>query len=143
MSNSIKYNDSKQISVDMVRRLDKMSDQDRERMGTNLGIDASAFQTRIVLATGNEKRARTTVEEFSRQVPLVELAPDRYVIARNIIAAAPLPQDRPAQLKKNGGQLNHDFKSAVETLAGTVWSTATVDEVMQRKAAALRPGAGR
>ncbi|MCH9808829.1 MAG: hypothetical protein K0U74_13965 [Alphaproteobacteria bacterium] len=140
MSNSIKYNDQKQIATDMIRRFDRMTDQDRERMGANLGIDASDFQTRIVLSTGNEKRARNPVEEFARQVPLVELAPDRWVIARNIVGAEPITKQRTDQVRENGGQLNHDFKSAVETIAGTVWSTATVDEVMARKAAALRPG---
>lgn len=139
MSNSIKYNDSKQIATDMVRRLDRMSDQDRERMATNLGIDASGFQTRIILATGKEKRARNPVEDFAKQVGLVELAPERWVIARNIIGAEPISKERADQLRENGGQLNHDFQSAVETIAGTVWSTATVDEVMARKASALRP----
>lgn len=138
MSNSIKYNDQKQIATDMIRRFDRMTDQDRERMGANLGIDASDFQTRIVLSTGNEKRARNPVEEFARQVPLVELAPDRWVVAKNIIGAGPVSKERIADMRKDGGQLNHDFKSAVETVAGIVWSTATPDEVLQRKASALR-----
>jgi hypothetical protein len=103
-----------------------------------LGIDASNFHTRIILATGHEKRAREAIEDFARQVPLVEMGAGRWVVAKNIIGVAPIPEKRTNELRESGNGLNHDFKSAVETIAGTVWSTATPEEVMRRQSAALR-----
>src|SRR6056297_2140055 len=98
MNNFLKYNDDKLLSADMVRRLDRMSDQDREAMADNLGIDASDFQTRILLATGKEKRARDAIEDFAMQIPLVDMGAGRWVIARNIIGAAPLTKRRTQQV---------------------------------------------
>lgn len=127
----------------MIRRIDRMSDEDRTRMGKNLGINASDFQTRIILATGKEKRARQSIEDFAKQVPLVEMGAERWVIAQNIVGVSPIPAKRAKELSENGNGLNHDFKSAVETIAGNVWSTATPEEVMQRRAAAMRQGGPR
>ncbi len=143
MSISIKYNDQKHLATDMIRRFDLMTDKERTRMSENLGIDASNFQTRIVLATGKDKKARDSIDEFARQVPLVEMAPGRWVIAKNIVGVETLPKKRTQQMEENGNALNHEFKSAVETLAGIVWSTATPEEVFQRKATALRQNASR
>ena len=138
MTISIQYNNGKHLSVDMVRRLDRMTDEDREQMSESLKIDASGFHTRISLAGGREKKARETIEELSRQIALVDVGPERFVVAQNIIEATPFTQEHADKAAEKGSKFNHDFQCAVEIVAGRVLSTETQEEIMRRRAAALR-----
>lgn len=140
MTNSIQYNNSKHLSVDMIRRLDRMTDEDRRQMSENLKIDASVFNTRLSLTGGLEKKARETIEDVASQVPLVDIGLDRWVIAQNIIETAPFTEGDASKAKENGSKFNHSFHCAVETVAGRVLSTETQEEIMRRRANALKQG---
>ncbi len=139
MAHSIKYNDGKLLSIDMIRRLDRMTAEEQAQMSESLGIDGSKFQTRICLSTGKEKKARDDIEVIASQVPLVDVGADRFVIAQNIIGADPFTEEDAAKARARGSKFNHEFKSAVDTVAGRVLSTVSADVIMQRKAATCRP----
>lgn len=140
MAISIEYNNGKHLSIDMVRRLDRMSDEDRKQMGENLKLDASEFQTRILLSGGREKKARESVEDIAQQVAVVDVGLDRWVIAENIIEAVPFTKEQAAKAKANGSQFNHHFCTAVDTVAGRVLSTETPAEIYRRRTFARKQG---
>jgi len=138
MTLSIKYNDGKHLSIDMIRRLDRMSDEDRKQMGESLNMDASGFHTRVSLSGGREKKARESLEDFARQVPLVDIGLDRWIVAQNIVECVPFTQAQAEKAAERGSKFKHEFRSAVDTVAGRVLSTETPDEIMRRRAQALR-----
>lgn len=140
MITSIQYNNGKHLSIDMIRRLDRMSDEDRKQMGEKLKIDASVFNTRISLTGGREKKARETIEEITAQVPLVDIGLDRWVIAQSIVETAPFTDADASKAKENGSKFNHSFQCAVDTVAGRVLSTETQEEIVRRRATALKQG---
>jgi hypothetical protein len=70
-------------------------------------------------------------------VGLVNLGNDRYTPAINITAAEAFSKDDAERLKGEDYTLSQTFRAKVETRAGTVLSSATPAQVMDRRAKAL------
>jgi hypothetical protein len=138
-TSTLRINGSRVVPVDTIRFIKPLSDEDRSKAGGKLEIDASKFNVRIEFADKSSKLAVETIEQIERQgVGLVNIGSDRHVPALNIKAAEDWSQEDAARLKDSGDYtLSQDFKSRVETSAGAILSTASADQVMERRGKAL------
>jgi hypothetical protein len=71
---------------------------------------------------------------------LVNFGAERYVPAVNITGAKAFTKDDAERLKSDDYTLNQTFCATVETRAGTLLSSATPAQVMDRRAKALDIG---
>ena len=142
-TSTLRINGSRVVPVDTIRFIKPLSDEDRSKAGGKLEIDASKFNVRIEFADKSSKLAVETIEQIERQgVGLVNIGSDRHVPALNIKAAEDWSKEDAARLKDSGDYtLSQDFKSRVETSAGAILSTATPEQVMERRSKALGQGA--
>ncbi len=147
-SNSLKYTThegvERTVPVDTVRIVRPLTDADKNKAKENLkenrgiDIDPARINVRIEFADKTSKLARETVDAFREQgVGLVNLGNDRYTPAINITAAEAFSKDDADRLKGEDYTLSQTFRAKVETRAGTVLSSATPTQVMDRRAKAL------
>lgn len=138
-TSTLKINGTRIVPIDTVRFIKPLSAEDRSRAGDRLEIDASKFNVRIEFSDKSTKLAVETLEQIERQgVGLVPIGADRHVPAINIKAAEAWSKEDAAKLKDSGDYtLSQEFRSRVETTAGTILSTATPEQVMERRGKAL------
>ena len=141
-ASTLKINGSRVIPVDTIRFIKALTDEDRSKAGGKLEIDASKFNVRIEFNDKSSKLATDTLDQIRQQgVGLVNIGADRHVPAINIKAAEDWSKEDAAKLKDSGDYtLSQNFRSRVETSAGTMLSTATAEEVMERRGKALGQG---
>jgi hypothetical protein len=139
---TLKINGTRIVPLDTVRFIKPLTDEDRSRAGGKLEIDASKFNIRIEFADKSTKLAVETIEQIERQgVGLVNIGAERHVPAMNIKAAEAWSQEDAAKLKDSGEYtLSQEFRSRVETTAGTILSTATAEQIMELRSRALGQG---
>ena len=135
---------SKVVPLDTVRLIKPMSDEDRQRAKSALkeknGIDIDAARVRIRIEFGDKssKLAQESLEALREQgVALVNLGSDRYVPAANITGAEAFSKEDADRLKGEDYTLKQTFRSKVETRAGTILSSATPVQIMDRRAKAM------
>ena len=139
MSNSIKINNGSLIPADTIRFIRPIDTDERARIVERYGEDAAGFNVSIQFADKSSKLAVQTLDELREQgVALVNIGADRHVVAANIKSADPFTKaDAEKLVEGRGYQFNQTFRSRVETTAGTLLSSATPEQVMQRRAKAL------
>lgn len=147
-ANSLKFTThegvAKVVPLDTVRLIRPMSDEDKMRAKDSLkekkGIDIDAARVNIRIEFGDKtsKLAQETMEVLREQgIPLVNLGSDRYAPAANITSAEAFTKDDAERLKGEDYTLKQTFRSKVDTKAGTVLSSATPVQIMDRRAKAM------
>lgn len=135
---------TKIVPLDTVRLVKPLSEEDKERTKENLkekrgvDIDTGRLTVRIEFADRTSKLARESLDDLRGQgVPLVNMGADRFVPAANITGAEAFSNEDAERLKGEEYTLNQAFRSKVDTKAGTLLSSATPVQVMDRRAKAL------
>lgn len=147
-TNSLKFTThegvERTVPIDTVRLVRPLSDEDKTKARDSLkeskgiDIDPARIHVRIEFADKSSKLARETLDVLRGQgVGLVNLGGDRYTPAANITAAEVFSKEDAERLKGEDYTLGQTFRSKVETRAGTVLSSATPAQVMDRRAKAL------
>lgn len=132
------------VPVDTIRLVRPMGKEDKARAREGLKekrgieIDTDRVNVRIEFADKSSKLARETLDAMREQgVALVNLGSDRYAPAVNITAAEAFTAEDAEKLSGDDYVLKQTFRAKVETRAGTVLSSATPQQVMDRRAKAL------
>lgn len=135
---------TKMVPIDTVRIIKPMSDEDKERAKESLkekkgiDIDAARVNIRIEFGDKSSKLAQESLEALREQgIALVNLGSDRYVPATNIIGAEAFSKEDAERLKGEDYTLKQTFRSKVDTRAGTVLSSATPVQIMDRRSKAM------
>lgn len=148
MTTALKYTThegvQKTVPLDTVRIIRPMSDEEKDRAKASLkekrgiDIDTGRVSIRIEFGDKSSKLARENLEALRAQgIALVNMGSDRYVPAANITAAEAFSKDDADRLKGDEYTLKQTFRAKVETKAGTVLSSATPQQIMDRRAKAL------
>ena len=139
MTKSIKINSGNLIPADTIRFIRPIDDEERARLVERYGADASGFNVSIQFADRSSKLATQTLDELRAQgIGLVNIGANRHVVAENIKQAAPFNAEDAKKLTEGKGyQITQTFRSRVDTTAGPLLSSATPEQVMQRRAKAL------
>ena len=139
MTKSIKLNKGSLVPSDTVCFIRPIDDTERARLVERYGEDAAGFNVSIQFADKSSKLAVQTLDEVRAQgIGLVNIGADRHVIADNIKSADPFTADDAKKLTEGKGyQMNQTFRSRVDTTAVPLLSSATPNQVMQRRAKAL------
>ena len=147
-TNSLKYTThegvERTVPVDTVRLIRPLTDEDKAKAKDSLkenrgiDIDPKRINVRIEFADKTSKLARESVDALREQgVGLVNMGGDRFTPAINITSAEPFTKDDAERLKGEDYTLGQTFRAKVETRAGTILSSATPQQVMDRRAKAL------
>ncbi len=147
-ANALKYTThegvTKLVPLDTIRLIRPMTDEDKERAKDSLkekrgiDIDAARVNVRIEFGDKSSKLAQESLDAIREQgVPLVNLGSERYVPATNITGAEAFTKEDAERLKGEEYTLKQTFRSKVETRAGTVLSSATPVQIMDRRAKAM------
>ena len=83
-----------------------------------------------------ERRAKLAALR-TQGIALVNMGSERYVPAANITGAEAFTKDDAERLKGEDYTLSQTFRAKVETKAGTILSSATPAQVMNRRAKAI------
>ncbi len=145
MSKSLKVNNSMVVPVHNIRSIRPVTDEDRARMTEKYGKDVADKKISIEFADKSVKTSALDLDAVRSQgVALVNIGNDRFVPAANIKSAEMLSKDDIEKLKEGGKYtLTQTFRSRVETTAGSLLSSATPQQVIDRAATALEaPGQG-
>lgn len=145
MSKSLKVNNSMVVPVHNIRSIRPVTDEDRARMTEKYGKDVADKKISIEFADKTVKTSALDLDAVRAQgVALVNIGNDRFVPAANIKSAEALSKDDIEKLKEGGKYtLTQTFRSRVETTAGSLLSSATPQQVIDRAAKALEtPGQG-
>ena len=139
MKNTLKINSGTVVPADTIRFIRPIDDEERTRLVHRYGEDAADFKISIQFADKSTKLAHESIDDVRGQgIGLVNIGADRHVVAANIKSADPFSKDEAARLSGDRGYtLNQTFRSRVETTAGTLLSSATPEQVMDRRAKAL------
>lgn len=147
-TNALKYTThegvTKIVPLDTVRIMKPLTDEDKANAKSSLkekrGIDIDTARINIRIEFGDKtlKLARENLEGLRTQgIALVNMGSDRYVPAANITGAEAFSKDDAERLKGEDYTLSQTFRAKVETKAGTVLSSATPTQVMDRRAKAM------
>jgi hypothetical protein len=147
-ANSLKYTThegvTKVVPLDTVRLIRPMTDEDKARTKDSLkekrgiDIDAARVNVRIEFGDKSSKLAQETIDALREQgVALVNLGSGRYAPAANITSAEAFTKEDADRLKGDDYTLKQTFRSKVDTRAGTVLSSATPVQIMDRRAKAM------
>jgi len=145
MSKSLKLNETMVVPVYNIRTIRPVTDEDRARMTEKYGKDVADKRISIEFADKTVKTSTLDLDAVRAQgVALVNIGNDRFVPAVNIKSAEALAKDDIEKLKEGGRYtLTQTFRSRVETTAGSLLSSATPEQVIDRAAKALdMPGQG-
>ncbi|MCZ7593689.1 MAG: hypothetical protein M5U16_01330 [Hyphomicrobium sp.] len=147
-ANALKYTTHegvlRTVPLDTVRLIRPLTDEDKERVKESLKekrgieIDTARVSIRIEFGDKTSKLARENLEGLRTQgIALVNMGSDRFVPAANITAAEAFTKEDADRLKEDDYTLKQTFRAKVDTKAGTVLSSATPQQVMDRRAKAL------
>lgn len=142
MNKTLKINGTTILPVHNIRTIKPINDEERARMAAKYGKPADDFAGKnisIQFADKTSKTAELTLDDVRGQgIALVNAGADRFVPAANIKSAEPFSKDDAAKLKDGGDYtLTQTFRSRVETTAGTILSSATAQQIVERAAKAL------
>ena len=142
MSKTLKINGSTAVPVSAIRKIKPITDEDRTRIAAryeNLDAEAAAkFQIQIEFADKTTKLATDSLDDIKGQgVALVNLGSDRFVPATNIKSADPFTKEDAERVKGKDYKLSATFRSRVDTTAGTLLSSATPAQVIERREKAI------
>lgn len=139
MNKYIKINSGSIIPTDTIRFVRPIETQERTRLVERYGDDAANFNISIQFADKSTKLARETLDQVRGQgIALVNIGTNRHVVAANIKEASPFTKDAAEKLTgEKGYTLNQSFRARVETTAGTLLSSATPQQIMDRRAKAI------
>lgn len=133
MSKTLKINGGTVVPVSNVRRIKAIDDAERAKVAERYDIEADAFNIQIEFADKSTKLARETLDQVRAQgIGLVNIGGDRFVPADNIKSADLLSKEDIAKMTEKGLTLSQTFRSRVETTAGTLLSSATPAQVIER-----------
>lgn len=135
---------AKVVPLDTVRLIKPMTDDDKARAKVSLkekrgiDIDEARVNIRIEFGDKSSKLAQESIEALREQgVALVNLGSDRYVPATNITGAEVFSKEDGDRLKGEDYTLKQTFRCKVDTRAGTVLSSATPAQIMDRRSKAM------
>jgi len=135
---------TKHVPLDTIRLIRPMTDEDKARAQGSLkekrgiDIDTARVNIRIEFGDKSSKLAQENLDAIKEQgVALVNLGSDRYIPAANITGAEAFTKEDAERLKGEDYTLKQTFRSKVETRAGTVLSSATPVQIMERRAKAM------
>jgi len=139
MSRSIKINAGSMIPTDTIRFVRPIDAEERARLVERYGEEAAGFNMSIQFADKSTKLARETLDDVRGQgIGLVNIGANRHVVATNIKEARPFTKEEAEKLAgEKDYTLNQTFRARVETTAGTLLSSATPQQIMDRRAKAL------
>lgn len=147
-TNALKYTThegvTKLVPLDTIRLIRPMTEEDKARAKDSLkekrgiDIDAARVNVRIEFGDKSSKLAQESLDAIREQgVALVNMGSDRYVPAANITGAEAFTKEDAERLKGEEYTLKQTFRSKVETKAGTILSSATPVQIMDRRAKAI------
>lgn len=135
---------TKLVPLDTIRLIRPMTEEDKERAKESLkekrgiDIDATRVNVRIEFGDKTSKLAQESLDAIKEQgIALVNLGSERYVPATNITGAEVFTKEDADRLKGEDYTLKQTFRSKVETRAGTVLSSATPVQIMDRRSKAM------
>lgn len=140
MSKTLKINGGTAVPISAIRRIRPVTEEDHTRISERYEQvdDASKFQLQIEFADKTTKLIKETLDDIRGQgVAVVNLGGDRYVPAVNIKFAEPFTKEDTQKIKEKDYTLTQNFRSRVETTAGTVLSSATPAQVIERREKAI------
>lgn len=140
MTKTLKINGGTAVPVSAIRRIRPVTDEDRSRIAQRYDQveDASKYQLQIEFADKTSKLATDSLDEIRAQgVAIVNLGGDRYVPAVNIKFAQPFTKQDAEKIKDKDYTLSQNFRSRVETTAGTLLSSATPAQIIERREKAI------
>lgn len=142
MSKTLKINGDTILPVHNIRTIRPITDDERTKMAERYGKPVEDFAGKNITIQFADKTSRTaelTLDQVRAQgVPLVNAGSERYVPAANIKEAKPFTKADADKLKGDGDYtLTQTFRSRVETTAGTLLSSATPQQIVERAAKAL------
>lgn len=142
MSKTLKINGTTAVPVSAIRKIKPLTDADRERIAARYekldATTAAKFQIQIEFADKTTKLATDTLDDIKGQgVALVNLGSDRFVPATNIKSSDPFTKEDAERVKGKDYKLTSTFRSRVETTAGTLLSSATPAQVIERREKAI------
>lgn len=142
MSKTLKINATTVVPVHNIRAIRPITEEERNKMAEKYGKPVTEFATKkitIQFADKSSKTADIDLDDVRKQgVGLVNTGNDRYVPAANIKSAEVFSKDDAAKLTADGDYtLTQTFRSRVETTAGTILSSATAQQIIERAAKAL------
>lgn len=147
-ANSLKYTThegvERVVPVDTIRLIRPLTDEDKTKAKDSLkenrgiDIDPKRINVRIEFADKSSRLARETLDALRGQgVGLVNLGGERYAPAANITGAEAFTKEDADRLKGDDYTLKQTFRSKVETKAGTILSSATPVQIMERRSTAI------
>lgn len=120
----------------MLQGKERTKESLKEKRG--IDIDTARVSIRIEFGDKTSKLARESLNDIKEQgVALVNLGSDRYVPATNITSAEAFSKEDADRLKGEDYTLKQTFRSKVETRVGTVLSSATPVQIMERRSKAM------
>ena len=130
------------LPVHNIRSIRPLTDEERTRIAERYGRsneEVAGKQISITFADKSTRTAELTLDDVRAQgVPLVNAGADRYVPAANIKSAEPFTKTDADKLKESSDYtLTQTFRSRVETTAGTILSSATPQQIVERAAKVL------
>ncbi|MBI1384701.1 MAG: hypothetical protein GC150_07315 [Rhizobiales bacterium] len=139
MNKTIKINSGSVVPTDTIRFVRPIGEVERARIVERYGEEAAGFNIAIQFADRSTKLARETLDAVRAQgIGLVNVGAERFVPATNIREASPFTNADAEKLTgEKGYTLGQTFRSRVETTAGVILSSATPEQVMQRREKAL------
>ena len=139
MTNSLKINSGSMVPTDTIRFIKPIDDEERGRIAERYDVDGGNYNVSIQFADKSSKLATETLDEIRAQgVALINIGANRHVVAHNIRSADPFTKDDAQKLSEGRGYtLSQTFRSRIDTTAGTLLSSATPAQIMERRAKAL------
>jgi len=101
--------------------------------------DPGRFASKIVLASEDSMLTPGKVDDLQAAFAAVNVGYDRYVPAANIVVerVVPFTRDEKQGLKEAGYAMERNWRSSVGLTNGRILSPATVEQIKQRREAAL------
>ncbi len=139
MKKSLTINAGSVVPVDTIRFIRSIGAEERARLVERYGEDAADYNISISFTDKSTKLAKQSLDDVRGQgIGLVNVGADRHVVAGNIKRADPFTKDDAAKLaSERGYTLSQTFRSRVETTAGSILSSATPAQIMERRAKAI------
>ena len=129
-----------------VRYFRPFSEEEQEELARKYPeIEAGRFASKLVLASEDSMLATGKVEDLQAAFAAVNVGYDRYVPAANIVPdrIVSFTRDEKKGLKEAGYAMERNWRSSVGLTNGRILSPATVEQIKQRREAALaKAGAG-
>lgn len=141
MSDYLQIDGEEYVHLSTVRRVRSVTDEERASLA-KLGehVDASRFNTRLDYDDNSKSYAPETIDQLSKQVPLLQVDDNTFVPQANVKQARKLTEkDRAGFERRTGRPMREDFVTRIRTTAGAVLSTADPQTIMRRMSQPYRP----